>query len=116
MPLLPIHDIEDERLAVYRDLLSAKASRRCGLFVAEGRLLVDRLVESSFPTHSILVDERRVGLLPAQPHDRPIYVTPAKLIEDQSGEPELLSDDSGIRSQFSQDAPSANEDNCPGVQ
>ena len=43
MPLIPIHDVEDERLAVYRDLLGAKASRRRGLFVAEGRLLVDRL-------------------------------------------------------------------------
>ena len=71
MPLIPIHDVEDERLAVYRDLLSAKASRRGGLFVAEGRLLVERLVESSFPTHSILVDERRVSLLPVQP-DEPL--------------------------------------------
>lgn len=85
MPLIPIHDIEDERLAVYRNLLSAKASRRSGLFVAEGRLLVDRLVESSFPTHSILVDERRVSLLPEQPHDRLIYVSPAKLIEELVG-------------------------------
>jgi tRNA G18 (ribose-2'-O)-methylase SpoU len=85
MPLIPIHDIEDERLAVYRNLLSAKASRRCGLFVAEGRLLVDRLVESPFPTHSILVDERRDSLLPEQPDDRLIYAAPAKLIEDIVG-------------------------------
>lgn len=85
MPLIPIHDIEDERIAVYRDLLSAKASRRCGLFIAEGRLLVDRLVASSFPTHSILVDERRLSLLDEQPHDRLVYVTPAKMIEEIIG-------------------------------
>ena len=85
MPLIPIHDAEDERIAVYRDLLSAKASRRCGLFVAEGRLLVDRLVASSFPTHSILIDERRLSLLDDQPDDRLIYVTPAKLIEQIIG-------------------------------
>jgi|CXWL01.1.fsa_nt_gi tRNA G18 (ribose-2'-O)-methylase SpoU len=85
MPLIPIHDVDDERLDVYRDLLSAKASRRRGLFVAEGRLLVDRLVASSFPTHSILVDERRVGLLPEQPAERLVYVTPAKLIEEIIG-------------------------------
>ncbi|MDA1052807.1 MAG: RNA methyltransferase [Planctomycetota bacterium] len=85
MPLIPIHDPGDEQLAVYRDLLSAKASRRCGLFVAEGRLLVDRLVESSFPTHSILVDERRVSLLAGQPDDRLIYVTSAELIEEIVG-------------------------------
>jgi len=85
MPLIPIHDVDDERLAVYRDLLSAKASRRCGLFVAEGRLLVDRLVASSFPTHSILVDECRVSLLGEQPADRLIYVTSAKLIEEILG-------------------------------
>ncbi len=85
MPLIPIHDVDDERLAVYRDLLSAKASRRCGLFIAEGRLLVDRLVASSFPTHSILVDERRVGSLPEQPAERLVFVTPAKLIEEIIG-------------------------------
>jgi len=85
MPLIPIHDIEDERIAVYRDLLSAKASRRCGLFIAEGRLLVDRLVASSFSTHSILVDERRLSLLDEQPHDRLVYVTPAKMIEEIIG-------------------------------
>ena len=85
MPLIPIHDLEDERIAVYRDLLSAKASRRCGLFIAEGRLLVDRLVASSFPTHSILVDERRLSLLADQPADRMIYVLPAKWIEELIG-------------------------------
>ena len=70
MPLIPIHDVEDERIAVYRDLLSAKASRRCGLFVAEGRLLVERLVASAFPTHSFLVDERRLSLLDGLSEER----------------------------------------------
>ncbi|MCA9121100.1 MAG: RNA methyltransferase [Planctomycetaceae bacterium] len=81
MPQIPIHDIDDPRIEVYRDLLSAKASRRTGLFVAEGRLLVDRLVASSFVTHSILVDERRLCLLQDQPDDRLVFVAPAKMIE-----------------------------------
>lgn len=85
MPQIPIHDIDDERIEVYRDVLSAKASRRCGLFVAEGRLLVDRLVASPFPTHSILVDERRLSLLENQPDDRLVYVMSAKMIEEILG-------------------------------
>lgn len=85
MPLIPIHDVEDERIAVYRDLLSAKASRRCGLFVAEGRLLVERLVASAFPTHSFLVDERRLSLLDGLSEERLVFVTPAKMIEEIIG-------------------------------
>lgn len=85
MPLIPIHDVEDERIVVYRDLLSAKASRRCGLFVAEGRFLVERLVASAFPTHSLLVDERRMRLLDGQPEERLVYVMSAKMIEEIIG-------------------------------
>lgn len=85
MPLIPIHDLDDERLAVYRDLLSAKASRRSGHFVVEGRLLVERLIESRFVTHSILVDERRVGLLPKQPDDSLVLTAPASVIEKLVG-------------------------------
>ncbi|MBC8350765.1 MAG: RNA methyltransferase [Planctomycetes bacterium] len=85
MPLIPINDVEDERLAGYRELLSAKASRRSGLFVVEGQLLVERLVESSFAAHSVLVDERRIGLLPEQTDDPLIYAAPAQLIENLVG-------------------------------
>jgi tRNA G18 (ribose-2'-O)-methylase SpoU len=85
MTLIPINDIEDERLLAYRDLLRAKTSRRSGRFIVEGQLLVERLVASSFSMHSILVDERRIGLLPVVPEDCLIYLMSAKLIEEIVG-------------------------------
>lgn len=81
MPRIPIDNIDDERIGVYRDLLSAKASRRSGFFVAEGVLLVERLLASSFETHSVLVTENRLATLPELPEDTLVYVAPPKLIE-----------------------------------
>ncbi len=81
MPLIHIQDIDDERISVYRDLLSAKASRRTGLFVVEGSFLVERLVDSSFETHSIFAAEGRVDSLPFQLEDRTVFVAPPKSVE-----------------------------------
>jgi len=85
MPRIRIDSIEDERVAVYRDLPSARLTRESGLFIAEGRLLVERLIASSYTPHSILVDEKRIGLLPKTSPDVPVYSTSAELIEQISG-------------------------------
>ena len=85
MPRIRIDSMEDERVAAYRDLASAQLTRQSGLFVAEGRLLVERLIASSYTPHSILVDERRIGLLPDTPPDVPVYTTSKDLIEHIAG-------------------------------
>ncbi len=85
MPHIHIDDINDERISVYRDLLSAKASRRAGMFVVEGQFLVERLVASSFKTHSIFSTEHRIDSLPHLPADSTVFVASAKLIEDVVG-------------------------------
>ena len=85
MPHYRVESVDDERVLVYRDLPGQRLTRESGLFIAEGRLLVERLLQSRFKTHSILVDERRIGLLPPCSPDIPVYVTPAGYVEDIVG-------------------------------
>jgi hypothetical protein len=42
--LLPIHEPADPRIAEYRDLNEPELVRRRGQFIAEGRLVVERLL------------------------------------------------------------------------
>jgi tRNA G18 (ribose-2'-O)-methylase SpoU len=56
VPLIPIDRAEDERLAWYRGVGDPELLRQGGRFVAEGRLVVQRLLRSSrFETESVLV-------------------------------------------------------------
>jgi tRNA G18 (ribose-2'-O)-methylase SpoU len=45
MPLIPIEHTDDPRLAAYRDVPEPELVRARGLFVAEGRLIVRRILE-----------------------------------------------------------------------
>lgn len=86
MPFEPIADPHDSRLAVYRDLPNANPTRRSGVFVAEGWLLVERLVKSRYGIASILLDERFVESLgPQLPNDVPIYVVPTAWVSEIVG-------------------------------
>jgi tRNA G18 (ribose-2'-O)-methylase SpoU len=60
MPLIPIQDIDDSRLAPYRDLRGKQTAKQLGLFIAEGEWLVRRLLESKVQTHSVLVEEQHL--------------------------------------------------------
>jgi tRNA G18 (ribose-2'-O)-methylase SpoU len=54
---IDIESLDDERVAGYRDLKDREARRRHGLFVVEGRLNLECLIESSpFETLSVFVD------------------------------------------------------------
>lgn len=53
MPIVPIDDIDDPRLAIYRQIKANNDTRDSGLFVLEGEKLLDRLLESpQFPVSS----------------------------------------------------------------
>ena len=70
---------DDPRIAVYRTIRDAELVRRTGLFVAEGRLVVGRLLAARrYDLHSVLVTDTTLrGLEPALAHcdaDAPIYV------------------------------------------
>lgn len=84
--VFPITLIDDERLAPYRDLRHRNTTRAAPWFIAEGNKLVDRILTSRFPTHSIFVDESYVDeLLPRVPDSVPVFVAPRKLLEATIG-------------------------------
>ena len=88
MPLIPITDLDDPRIAIYRSLKATNQTRRLDQFVVEGEKLVLRLLESRFPPVSLLVTDRYAGIpgLPL-PDDLPIYVLPHGLIDRLVGFP-----------------------------
>ena len=79
MPFIPIEGPTDPRVAEYRDLADADLLRRRGLFVAEGRLVLQRVIEDArFSVRSVLLNDatRRAmgrGLLKLA-SDVPIFV------------------------------------------
>jgi len=77
-----VASLDDPRIAVYRDLPDRQLDRLAGRFIAEGRLVVERLLESDYTAESVLLAERRVaGVLPLVPPDVPVYVAAQRLVE-----------------------------------
>lgn len=78
MPVIRIDRFDDPRLAAYRSVSDAELLRRRDCFVAEGRLVVGRLLESGYDVESLLVNEASLrSLQPALsvlPNDVPVYL------------------------------------------
>jgi tRNA G18 (ribose-2'-O)-methylase SpoU len=82
MPFERIDGAQDPRVALYRDVSDAELTRSRGLFIAEGRLVVRRVIEDTrYRAQSVLVSEaaRRSleSTLSAVASDVPIYVCEA---------------------------------------
>ncbi len=85
---IPIDDLDDPRIAVFRDLKATNQTRHLNRFVVEGERLVDRLIESRFPVASALLAERYEGKLARSiPDDVPVYVLPDPLVDRVVGFP-----------------------------
>jgi tRNA G18 (ribose-2'-O)-methylase SpoU len=88
MPRIPIDDLDDPRIAVYRSLKATNRTRDLGQFVVEGERLVDRLLDSRFPAVSVLVADRHEDRLSRPiPDDVPAYVLPSALVDQVVGFP-----------------------------
>lgn len=76
MPLVHIASLSDPRLEPYRSLKQTNLTRDSGRFIAEGRLVVERLLASRFEVDSLLLSERRLPLWEQLPRsgDPPVYV------------------------------------------
>src|SRR5262245_3418887 len=83
MPVYRVTQLEDERLEDYRNIRDAVLLRRHGLFVAEGRLVVERLLDAGNGTgrvRSVLVNDASFAALERRLADYPelpVYVCPA---------------------------------------
>jgi tRNA G18 (ribose-2'-O)-methylase SpoU len=81
VPRVPITDLDDPRIAVYRSIKATNATRGLDQFVVEGEKLVERLIASRFPLASVLVTDRHEPRLTAPvPDEVPRYVIPNQLI------------------------------------
>lgn len=88
MPRIPIDDLDDPRIAVYRSLKSTNLTRNLGQFVVEGERLVERLVESRFPVVSVLVGGRHATRLTVVvPEGVPTYVVSDAMVDAIVGFP-----------------------------
>lgn len=81
--LIEITSADDPRIADYRavreaELREHRSDAPGGLFVAEGELVVRRLIASPFITRSVLVTPTRLGTirdaLDRLPHETPVYI------------------------------------------
>jgi tRNA G18 (ribose-2'-O)-methylase SpoU len=86
MPRVPIDDLDDPRIEIYRHLKATNATRVSRQFVVEGEKLFERLVVSRFPLASVLVTDRlEPRVRPRVPETVPLYVVPEDRIESIVG-------------------------------
>ena len=86
MPRVPIDDIDDPRLAPYRELNQRNLTRASGLFIAEGDKVTERLIASRFPVASLLAESIAADRFePLLPVETPIYVVRRRVLEATIG-------------------------------
>jgi tRNA G18 (ribose-2'-O)-methylase SpoU len=86
--IVRIEHASDPRLASFRDVGNSHALESAGLFLAEGRLVVQRLIEDGrFPIHAILVtDAARNALSGAlDPVSAAVYVCDQRIVHAITG-------------------------------
>jgi tRNA G18 (ribose-2'-O)-methylase SpoU len=88
VPVLSIDDPGDSRLADYRGIPDPELARTRGVFVAEGRLVVGRLLRSRFVTRSVMVTPTTFGAVAADLEGRPclpVFVVPQDVMNVVAG-------------------------------
>jgi tRNA G18 (ribose-2'-O)-methylase SpoU len=87
--IIHVDDRDDDRLAVYRNVPDHQLLTEHGVFVAEGRLVVRRLIESKrLHTRSVMVTE--AALVPLRDwldtrDELPVYVVPQAIMNAVTG-------------------------------
>jgi len=85
--IIEISDPHDDRLALYRDVRDRDLTGRDGLFMAEGKVVLERLFTSTLAeTVSVLTTPDRLGGLAHLP-DAPVYVVPQAVMDAVVGFP-----------------------------
>ena len=85
--IIKISDPHDERLSHYRDVKDRDLTGRDGLFMAEGKVVLERLFSSPLAqTVSVLTTPERLKGLAHLP-DAPVYVVAQALMDELAGFP-----------------------------
>lgn len=86
MPLIPLDDLNDSRLAVFRDLKLSNLTRDRPHFITEGEKLLRSLVSSRYPLRSVAVEERYAERIRSLvPREIPLFVLSTALIQALAG-------------------------------
>ena len=87
-PIISIEDAADPRLDGYRDVKDRDLTGRDGLFMAEGKVVLERLFESSLcETVSVMTTAKRLEALEVSELDEdvPVYVVPQEVMDATAG-------------------------------
>jgi tRNA G18 (ribose-2'-O)-methylase SpoU len=88
MPVLSLDDAGDPRLADYLGIPDPQLARARGVFVAEGRLVVRRLLTSRFVTRSVMVTPAALDGVAREIEGRPclpVFVVPQAVMNAVAG-------------------------------
>lgn len=90
MPIVPVADLDDPRLADYAHLRAPSRrmalERERGIFTVEGRLSIEALLESRYAVRSLFVAEEHVARVATLVRtEAPIFTMPAKAMEAVTG-------------------------------
>jgi tRNA G18 (ribose-2'-O)-methylase SpoU len=79
--VIPIDKLSDARIDVYTRLKDRDIAATDGRFIAEGELVVRRLLASQYQAESVLLADRRVAeIAPLVPEGVEIYSAPAEVV------------------------------------
>lgn len=89
---IAIDDIDDPRIEVYRDIQERDLVGRAGLFVAEGKVVLEKLVDSDLhhPVSLLIASKRVAALEPVIARlrrDVPVYVAAQAVLDAIAGFP-----------------------------
>jgi tRNA G18 (ribose-2'-O)-methylase SpoU len=82
--MIHIEEIDDPRILPYRNLRD-RTLRGESIFIAEGSVVVERLLRSRYRAESVLVAEEHAARLAAMAGDSPVYVATAEMLRQIAG-------------------------------
>lgn len=90
MNTVAITDPDDPRIAAYRDIRERDLASRDGLFIAEGKVVLDVLFSAGrfAPRSAFVLESRLQGMLPVlakAPADMPVYVAAPQVMDRVAG-------------------------------
>lgn len=86
MPVIPIESLDDPRVECYRNLKLKNFQRDGQFFVAEGKKVVERLLQSDFQAHSVFISRKRLEeWITKVPDKTPLYVAEQSVMSELVG-------------------------------